>query len=813
MRFHNPPFFAASLCLLLNGSFNRLAAQYTPADHKEQAAHAAIGFVEQAGQWSNTDGIAPTDILMKSIGSRMNLYIRKDNTLSWVWPTLDKTQPANDTLMRWDLQLVGENVVMQTTAVPLEEMPGTWNYYLPNCPQGATGLHAYKRVVYEGVYPNIDMHVWSNKWGYKIYFVVAPGGDPNDILLSLSGQDSLTVDQWGELRGWVGDKFYRFPHAIAYQEVNGDTELVPWMVQYHESLDEHLVNFVFQEYDTSQYLVIDISESDGPNAPERDSPYPEWGTYYGGGNGDEVVRMESIGHGGIVSCGRTWSLDFPVTTGIFVGTGSTTDAFITSFDGDYVRQMSTVLGGFGNEGFQAVKYGFNGHFICAGSYGSDAEDLLWTNPGGGAYVDDSEGWGRRVVICEFDEEGNRIWSTLFGANFICEEYDDRRLVANLDVNSEGDVILAGNVCAGGGQQVPSLPVLETNEPSNGEWPVTGGGFRMDFMPYFLEIGEGPQPVHYDGWIARFKPNRQLVWSTLFGGSSFWEGIADLAIDTWTDEVFITGFTTSPWAAGTSCTGPTIPNVMGFPWCVSPGGYNEFPLAGEPVTLEQAYVACFDADNELIWCSPFGKAQGYGTAISVSRSFAQNFTSVAIVGWTTQDDYGTSTPCEPSFIGWPGCNLSNPFTAPFSEGEINGFLVRFDADTKEMTWSTALTDMEPVDVTSYEKVVFVGANPVAPVPSQFLADEPNYFTALQVDDPGTQLVLGFDPTGLFYGSKYGGLDQDRLRAVAMTPQLRYYVAGLAGEPGYFPLNCPPQMGSDPPWCVFDQSGGGTSSMGS
>jgi hypothetical protein len=212
---------------------------------------------------------------------------------------------------------------------------------------------------------------------------------------------------------------------------------------------------------------------------------------------------------------------------------------------------------------------------------------------------------------------------------------------------------------------------------------------------------------------------------------------------------------------------------------------------------------------LIWCTPFGKAWGRAHALAVSRSFAEPFTSVAIVGTTQQEAYSTGTECVPPTSGWPLCNASNPFTADFGDTETtpNGFIVRFDADTKEMTWSTALTHMEPTDVTSYERTVYVGANPLETVSSTFLADEQDYFTALEPDDPGSQLVMGFDETGLFYGSKYGGIGLDQLVAVAMNPEGRYYVAGQADVPALFPLNCPPQTGNDAPWCVFAQSGGG------
>jgi hypothetical protein len=223
-----------------------------------------------------------------------------------------------------------------------------------------------------------------------------------------------------------------------------------------------------------------------------------------------------------------------------------------------------------------VKYGFNDHFIVAGYVKSDAGEVIWQNPGSGAYVDDSEGWGRRVAIVEFDEDGLRIWATLFGANLLCEEFDDRRLVANLDINSQGDVIIAGNLCAGGADW-PALSVAYTDQPTEGDWPIAGGTYSQDFMPHATWVSEGPKPVHYDGWLARFKPNRQLSWSTLFGGSAYLEGITDLAIDnTSTDQVFVTGWTTSPDGAG-SCTGPPEVGQWGFPWCEFTDGYNEQPL--------------------------------------------------------------------------------------------------------------------------------------------------------------------------------------------------------------------------------------------
>ncbi|MBK9600197.1 MAG: hypothetical protein IPO60_18230 [Flavobacteriales bacterium] len=57
------------------------------------------------------------------------------------------------------------------------------HFYLPSCaPDGATFVHPYHRVIYPGIYPHIDMHIYSGMVGQKIAFVISPGrATPKDI--------------------------------------------------------------------------------------------------------------------------------------------------------------------------------------------------------------------------------------------------------------------------------------------------------------------------------------------------------------------------------------------------------------------------------------------------------------------------------------------------------------------------------------------------------------------------------------------------------------------------------------------------------
>lgn len=169
---------------------------FVPIDHKDQRVNNAIAFFKEHGQTSLTNGYPAEDVLFTSYGSQLHLFLRKQNTLSFV---THRPRPTTE-YRRWDVQLVGEMVNMDAEATPVEPVSWKHNYYLPNCTNGALGVPGFRRIVYRDVYPNIDMHVYSNRFGYKFYFVVRPGGDPNNLLLEVSGADSLKVED-GQLKG------------------------------------------------------------------------------------------------------------------------------------------------------------------------------------------------------------------------------------------------------------------------------------------------------------------------------------------------------------------------------------------------------------------------------------------------------------------------------------------------------------------------------------------------------------------------------------------------------------------------------------
>jgi hypothetical protein len=142
----------------------------------------AIRFEANAGQVSGA-----ADFVARGQGYAMRL--------SSTGALLGLYQPGSVTVL--GLRLVGSNPAAQ--AVGLDELSGRSNYLIGNDP-GAwhTDVANYGRVVYQGVYPGIDLHYYGTGQGQLEYtFAVQPGADPGAIRLQMQGVAGLSLDGQG----------------------------------------------------------------------------------------------------------------------------------------------------------------------------------------------------------------------------------------------------------------------------------------------------------------------------------------------------------------------------------------------------------------------------------------------------------------------------------------------------------------------------------------------------------------------------------------------------------------------------------------
>jgi len=57
-----------------------------------------------------------------------------------------------------------------------------------------TGIPTYKGVLYKGVYKGINLKVYGSGSKLEYEFIVHPGGNPKDILLTYRGIEGITTN-------------------------------------------------------------------------------------------------------------------------------------------------------------------------------------------------------------------------------------------------------------------------------------------------------------------------------------------------------------------------------------------------------------------------------------------------------------------------------------------------------------------------------------------------------------------------------------------------------------------------------------------
>ncbi len=180
------------------------------------------------------------------------------------------------------------NANEQCVIIPEEKISEYFNYNDPNAPHSSNTFSAvaYKSIVYQNLYPNIDLVFLfvENGNGLKYYFEVKPGGDINNIKFSIDGLKNLPkLNKNGDLEipTDIGDFIDRAPDANYFNTQK------PLKIKYN--LKKNIVSFDCKEYDHSLGIIIDPWLID-PNIINLnrgfDVDYDNWGNVYVyGGNG------------------------------------------------------------------------------------------------------------------------------------------------------------------------------------------------------------------------------------------------------------------------------------------------------------------------------------------------------------------------------------------------------------------------------------------------------------------------------------------------------------------------------------------------
>jgi hypothetical protein len=129
------------------------------------------------------------------------------------------------------------------------------HYFSGNDASGwVTGLKASEAVIYEDLYPGIDLEVYGKNDDIEYDWIITPGADPAQIRFQIQGSGHVNIDADGNIVMGIsfGDIKHRKPYA--YQKIDGKT--IPVAVNFLETADQ-VFGFEIFRYNPDFDLTID----------------------------------------------------------------------------------------------------------------------------------------------------------------------------------------------------------------------------------------------------------------------------------------------------------------------------------------------------------------------------------------------------------------------------------------------------------------------------------------------------------------------------------------------------------------------------
>lgn len=478
-----------------------------------------LQFIPNEGQWEQPflyKGISPNaDIYLEQEG--ITYVVGAEHNWDLVHDYKESVTPVPPPVLKfhaYKMKWLGAN--REAATATAKKQPFYHNYYLgKDQKRWKSNVGVYGNVDYKNLYPDIDLHIGSEKGHLKYDFIVKPGADPATIRLAFEGVDGISIQKGNLLlQTSVGTVTEMAP--FAYQFINGVMREVP--CQY--SLKGKELQFRFPKgFDASENLIIDpvitfatltgsVADNWGFTAT-----YDEQGNFYAGG---------------IVS-----GTGYPLTLGAFQPTygGGTTgssmpcDVSITKFNAAGSAPIfSTYLGGNQDDMPHSLVVDANGNLVVAGKTLS-ANFPMGT---GGSY-DASHNGNYDIFVTKFNAAGTALAASTFlggsgddGINIAPGfSANQTTLKFNYGDDSRSEVIVdkLGNIYVAASTRSSNFPTTATAAKSS-----LGGD--------------------QDGIFAKFNPGlTTLTYSTFIGGSAD-DASYVLTLDTAESHVYVAGGTRS-----------------------------------------------------------------------------------------------------------------------------------------------------------------------------------------------------------------------------------------------------------------------------
>ena len=510
------------------------------------------------------------------------------------------------------LQLIDSNTKAEATGV--DTLPGKSNYFVGNDPaKWHTNVPTYAKVRYSNVYPGIDLLYYGNHEGRLEHdFVVAPGADPNAIVMGVHGADQISLEQDGSLALHTKAGKLKLNRPAVYQTIDGRRRIISAS---YTTAGNNQLKFKLGKYDKQAPLVID--------------PVLVYTAVWGGSSGSLAWGMALDGSGNTYVTGYTWSTDFPVVhpvQGSWHGTNTT--VFVSKINAAGTALLySTFLGQKGGGSGIAVDAAGRAYVVGFTGPGLPVKNAYQTTGG------DST-----AFLTVLGSAGNTlVYSTYFGrtpgsANAVASDASGNAYITGaVTISPGGGIFVAkfNNVgvlryskyLVGGLYGEPTAIAVD----ASGSAYITGWTYDSKFPVTAIAFQSTCRacPSHSNAFVTKLSPaGDRLTYSTYLGGSQGNGGFG-IAIDS-SGEAYVAGYTGS-----------------GFP--TTSGGFQRSFRGG----TSDGFVSKLNSSGTaLIWSTYLG---GWGSDSISGIALDQNRT-VYVAGETSSGNFPVKASLYPSVSG-------------------------------------------------------------------------------------------------------------------------------------------------------------------
>ncbi|UTW63033.1 T9SS type A sorting domain-containing protein [bacterium SCSIO 12741] len=610
-------------------------------DGRGESASSQLFFTENKGQLVDLNYDPRPEVKFYHESSTIELFLLENSRVVFGFNYLSSYPGIPDSISRLDMtHMVDEEILTPSTSSPIavEQLLREDNYFLAHCQPGIQGVKSYQRVVYPNVYPHIDHHVYSNAAGFKFYWVIQPGGDPNEIRIQFDGQDQLLVDSV-EVEIFQDQIQIALEQAIAY-EIDANNQVTPTSWQpYYRHYPDSTLGFYTDSYDTTKTLVIQVAP---PAPPLPSSPMGsirnlEWSTYIGEKKQDGVNDLFHDKRGYTYLIGTTQSSKFPLVANKTAHVGET-DAFIVEFTDQGRNYKGTFYGGKKDDAFTCGEALPNGDILIAGNTMSHVVNGK-TNPDKTPQDQTSSG-----IVTKWDNDLSQIlFEDFYGGSAQLE-------IADLSYQGNQEFVIVGNT-----------------------YTPVGTNSRLTF------VNRGGNSFHQrlsfvqEGFISRLSTIQgAVIHNTQYGGGSK-DAVTAVQSDG-LGNYYIAGYTETRKTETVSCSPSNDTHYPPIELCQSLGDSIFRDTNTGPGS--DLFVCMFNSLDELKWATLIGSEKS--ELENAHLAIDPDQPSMVYLGGMTEGPSSFPIPNQAPGFQW----------TPNTSGVMQGFVIRIN-DRKSIDWGTLI----------------------------------------------------------------------------------------------------------------------------